>query len=122
MKFVEQGNTIEIQGDPSLSKSLISPQALMKVTEIEAVSVVWGLETDLMGGMMKSQLSEMEQSALQEVLQSYGAVFAEPKGLPPRRKVDHKIPIKMEWILSTFDLTGILICKRMKLKNKLEIC
>jgi len=37
MKFVEQDQVVEIRGDPQLSKTLITLQALIKVTEIEEV-------------------------------------------------------------------------------------
>lgn len=44
MKFVDRGRSIEIKGDHSLTKALVSPQALLKVTDVEAVSVLWEIQ------------------------------------------------------------------------------
>lgn len=96
MKFVDKGEVVEVKGDPSLSKALISPQALMKVTEIEGVSMLWGVETECcnMGDELQNDLPEDEMRQLQQVLEDFAQVFSEPEGLPPNRNVDHRIPIK----------------------------
>lgn len=46
MKFMDQGLSIEIKGDHSLSKTLVTPQSLMKVTEVEAVSILWEVQIE----------------------------------------------------------------------------
>lgn len=46
MKFHANSVIIEIRGDPSLSKFLISLQALSKATDIAAISVLWNLDVE----------------------------------------------------------------------------
>lgn len=40
MTFTSQDKTVVVRGDPSLFKAVISPKALLKMTEIEAVSML----------------------------------------------------------------------------------
>lgn len=96
MQFMAQGRIVEIKGDPSLAKALISPQAFMKVTEVEAVPVLWEIQVEENSNIKEigSQLPEIKRKELQGVIEKFQGVFATPEGLPPRREVDHKIPIK----------------------------
>lgn len=118
MKFMQQGQLVEVKGDLGFSRVLVSPQALMKMTEIEAVSMLWMIETETVKSNEEVQdngkeLGQQPQQ-LQAILEEFAAVFAEPKELPPSRDEDHRIPIKAGVIQSMSGLTGIPICRRMK--------
>lgn len=47
-----------------------------------------------MMNMIKNSEDEVIEEGLQEVLDKYGDIFAEPKSLPPKRLFDHAIPLK----------------------------
>jgi len=96
MSFNVAGKVVNIQGDPTLTKRIVTPQALLKETEIEAISLVWELgltsHEEEEGG---KGLSAKQQEELEEVLQEHKIIFQEKLELPPRRGIDHKIPIKV---------------------------
>ena len=82
-----------IQGDPRLSNAMISSKALKKLAkaEVNIMSKLWVVE--------KSNIEEEgpttdQTRQLQGVLSEFATVFHEPKGLPPPRGIDHRIPIK----------------------------
>lgn len=56
MKFMQQEKVKKIRGDPRLSKTLISPQAWMKMTEIKAFSMFWVMESELAESMRLNQV------------------------------------------------------------------
>ena len=57
---------------------------------------------------------------MQQLLESFDDIFQESKQLPPTKEVDHHIQFfsKKEPSLSMWDLTGIPIFKKLKLKKK----
>lgn len=69
---------------------------MLKVKEIEAVTLVWGLgQTELEGSKEEErQLTTGQKEDLEDVLVEFEEVFREPQGLPPVRQWDHKILIK----------------------------
>ena len=91
----KNNKSVSIIGDPRLIKAVISHKALPKLFDIAAVSTLWEAE---MGPALHSQtpnlLDANQQEQLQVLLDQYNIVFSDPQGLPPRRVVDHKIPIK----------------------------
>jgi len=44
MSFCRGGKQVHIRGEPKLARMLVTPKALKKEKEIEAVSLVWGIE------------------------------------------------------------------------------
>ena len=44
MNFCINGQHVQIRGDPTLSRTLVTPKALKK-EEIKAVSLIWGIES-----------------------------------------------------------------------------
>jgi len=56
MKFMQQEKVKKIRGDPGLSKTLISPQAWMKMIEIKAFSMLWVMESELAESMRLNQV------------------------------------------------------------------
>jgi len=91
------GKVVHIRGDPTLTKRIVTPQALLKESEIEAVSLVWelGLTSHEEEGEVGKRLSARQQEELEEVLQEHKTIFQEKLELPPRREIDHKMPIKV---------------------------
>lgn len=82
-----------IQGDPRLSNAMISSKALKKLAkaEVNIMSKLWVVE--------KSNIEEEgpttdQTRQLQGVLSEFATVFHEPKGLPPPRGIDHRMPIQ----------------------------
>lgn len=62
--------------DPSLAKALISPKSLLKLSEIEVVSILW--ETNLEPAppfQEPSNLVTNQQQQLQSLLDHYGSIF-----------------------------------------------
>jgi len=43
MSFSEKGDKVQIKGDPTLKKRVISPEALLKEIKIEAITLTWEL-------------------------------------------------------------------------------
>lgn len=85
-----------IRGDLTQTKKVVTPKALLKETEIEAVTLVWSLRQTKLKEREKGedQLTSSQAPKLEEVLGKYGETFKEPTELPPKRYLDHKIPTK----------------------------
>lgn len=96
MTFLNHGSAVEVKGDSSLAKTLISLKALLKVSEVETASLLWVVKISGKTDQQRetSELTEGQQVQLQQVLHEFEWVFAVPEGLPPNREVDHRIPIK----------------------------
>ena len=101
MSFCIEGEKVHIKGNHKLARTLVTPKALKKESEIEAMSQVWGMEGATQSSPNQSgnnrELAELtlEQTTdLDRVLREYEGGFEEPKQLPPSRAIDHKIPIK----------------------------
>lgn len=94
MTFLNQGSAVEVRADPSLAKTLISPRTLLKVAEVEAVSLLWVIESSKEPQKYEQVLTETQQDQLQQLLKEFEQVFTVPERLPPNRDVDHSIPIK----------------------------
>jgi len=76
-----------------LSKAITSSKALKKVVkaEVDIMSMLWVVEKS---NIEKEGLTTDQTRQLQGVLSEFATVFHEPKGLPPPRGIDHRIPIK----------------------------
>lgn len=97
MRFGQGNREVLIKGDPTLTKKVVTPEAL-KETKIKAVTLVWSLgQTELEErDKGETQLTSCQTTKLEKVLGKYGDIFREPTDLPPRRHLDHKIPIRAE--------------------------
>lgn len=93
MNFVHQGRLVTIQGDPSLSKEMITVKALRELDQraMESMAMFWIGEKNC---DIPQQLTANQEEQLQQVLTEFTQVFSKPQGLPPHRDADHRIPIK----------------------------
>jgi len=55
-----------------------------------------GLTTQEEGNDLEEKLSSRQREELEEVMHKHQDVFQEKLELPPRREIDHKIPIKVD--------------------------
>ncbi|WVY95606.1 hypothetical protein V8G54_027757 [Vigna mungo] len=96
MKVEQEGKEVVIKGDPSLTQKMVTPKALLKETEIEIMTLVWSLsQAELREGEMEdSDLNHDEEVELEEIIRDFEGVFKEPQELSPKRRVDHRIPLK----------------------------
>ncbi|XP_052727710.1 uncharacterized protein LOC128195001 [Vigna angularis] len=96
MKVAHGGEEVEIKGDPALTRRLVTPEALIKEKGIEIMTLVWSLsQTELMDEEIeKSGLTQDEEVELAQILSDFEGIFRDPQGLPPERRVDHRIPLK----------------------------
>ncbi|WVZ14471.1 hypothetical protein V8G54_012037 [Vigna mungo] len=97
MRFNQDAREVRIQGHPTLTKRVITPEALLKETEIEVVSVVWNMGYTKLEERVDDgeKLQPEQQAELEEILEDFEDIFQEPKGLPPNRLMNHRIPIKV---------------------------
>ena len=91
MQFDWQGNRVLLQGDPSLSKTLVSLKAMIKAIQEEGQGflVEFGQVT-----LLDGSANVIEDAALEGLLTEFNSVFEPPAGLPPSRFHDHAIPLK----------------------------
>ncbi|XP_017413041.2 uncharacterized protein LOC108324610 [Vigna angularis] len=96
MKVEVEGKVVEIKGDPTLTRRMVTPEVLLKEKEIEAMTLVWSLsQAEAVEGDGKTGRWTLTQEAgLKQILSDFEGVFREPQGLPPERKVDRRIPLK----------------------------
>ncbi|KOM56297.1 hypothetical protein LR48_Vigan10g218900 [Vigna angularis] len=87
---------VEIKGDPTLTRRVVNPEALLKEKEIETMTLVWSLsQAELMEGETEeSGLTHNEEVGLRQILSDFEGVFKDPQRLPPERRIDHRIPLK----------------------------
>ncbi|KOM26277.1 hypothetical protein LR48_Vigan246s000500 [Vigna angularis] len=97
MRFNQDAREVRIQGDPTLTKRVITPATLLKEIEIEVVSLVWNMGcTELEERVDEGETLHPEQQAeLEDILEDFEDIFQEPKGLPPNRSMNHQIRVKV---------------------------
>lgn len=44
MTFSDQGKSVQLKGDPSLVRTIISSKSLIKVSEVETATMLWMME------------------------------------------------------------------------------
>lgn len=93
VEFSQEGKQVTIQGDPTLALTEVSFHSLQKMFEVDYAAWIW--EMNLPENTEKEHGSEeINPAALGKLLEGYGDVFEEKKGLPPKRNVDHRIVLK----------------------------
>lgn len=91
MKFQIGGTTMTLQGDPSLSKTLVTLKAMMKAFKNERGGVL--LELGSLNVDQRERQQEMP-TRIEQVLDEFNTVFEELRGLPPQRDRDHTITVQ----------------------------
>ncbi|KZV34979.1 peroxidase 64 [Dorcoceras hygrometricum] len=92
MRFQSEGNTIELKGDPTLQRTMLSFKSLCKVTEIEFSATLISVDR----GTNSEEREEQEAwpKEIQDILDRFKLIFDKPLELPPSRSQDHAINIK----------------------------
>ncbi|KOM50008.1 hypothetical protein LR48_Vigan08g083500 [Vigna angularis] len=96
MAYHQLGRKVRIQGDPTLERKMVEPEALLKMVEAEMWLLIWecGYLESKEGGEKCQLLTESQGRELELLLSKYEKVFADPVGLPPDRGMVHHIPLK----------------------------
>ena len=95
MDFAINGRPISLRGDPSLMRRACSTQDLRCLEEGDCCWVLHAIEKEVVAepfGISKA-LSSAARSQLLKLVEKFPAVTREPAGLPPRRRIDHQIPL-----------------------------
>ncbi|KZV27240.1 peroxidase 64, partial [Dorcoceras hygrometricum] len=92
MRFQSEGNTIELKGDPTIQRTMLSFKSICKVTEIEFSATLFSVSR-------RTDSEEREETKawpreIQGVLDRFKIIFDKPVELPPSRSQDHAINIK----------------------------
>lgn len=100
MTFIHKGQVVKLEGDPQLTSSQISSKSLQKLVDIDYTALLQFFLMkkeieELENTELEDKLEEQKEIELQEVLHKFSKVFSTPKGLPPCREVDHKIPLEV---------------------------
>ena len=91
MRFKVGGVSVLLQGDPSLSNSLISLKAIWKAIQEQGEGLL--VELGCIGVTEEGNGNKVPP-IIQKVLEHYTQVFELPMGLPPRRFHDHTIVLQ----------------------------
>ena len=91
MSFIWRGNKVFLQGISTPKDKIVDGPNFLKLLRGCLRSVVLQLKAVHLGE--KIIKNEEVDSDIQVLLKQYSALFQEPKGLPPSRAHDHKIPI-----------------------------
>jgi len=76
MSFNTVDHQVQIKGDLTLTKKVVTPQVLLKETEIEAITLVWELGvTEMEEAEVPSTNLPPKQEELRGVLQEYKGIF-----------------------------------------------
>jgi hypothetical protein len=89
MSFWSNKRWVTLQGIDGAEKNLVALQSILSKPKFSGQEVLWGLETQ--SKSEASGLCKQQQEELDQLLATFGGVFKEPSGLPPRRKKEHAI-------------------------------
>ena len=86
MPFIHQSQNIVIQGDPSLSKSVVSSRALVKLAKkkIDLMSMLWVVEKD---HVARKELTSDNENQVQKVSTEFVKIFMNGKGCHQQKKL-----------------------------------
>ena len=88
MKFKVGESTVTLQGDSSLSRTLVSLKSMLKTIKKAGEGILVELRCVQVTGEGKQTKIPEEIS---QVLRQFAVVFEKPQGLPPTRACDHAI-------------------------------
>ena len=108
-----------LQGDPSLSGSLISLKAMWKAIREQGEGLLVELGCI---GVTEEENGNMVPPIIQKVLDHYTHVFEQPMGLTPRRFHDHTIALQPTQPQSMSDHIATHRCKKKRSKRWFRTC
>ena len=91
MRFQVGGVTIILQGDPSLSTSLVSLNAMWRALREQEEGVLIELGQI---GLVEALVEPDNPKTFQRLLKQFQSVFQQPSGLPPCKTRDHTITLQ----------------------------
>ncbi|XP_052725999.1 uncharacterized protein LOC128194435 [Vigna angularis] len=96
MKYRQGDKRITVQGDPTLERRVVGPEALKKIDEVATCFLVWelGLCETHTSSPKCSGLTEKHKQQMGDLLEQHDVVFTELEGLPPSREMVHQIHLK----------------------------
>ncbi|GER50518.1 ty3-gypsy retrotransposon protein [Striga asiatica] len=99
IEFLQDNEEICLLGDPSLSRAPISLSSLQQMDDdIEYGLLLWQITSSTETSSTETSALKSSSAQVQElelILQQYCTIFDEPQGLPPERRHDHRITIKL---------------------------
>lgn len=93
MEFCYKGADVKLQGENILNSTSFKGKKLGKLANSENLSEFYQLNTVYHTAQENVGEKELPYHVTELVLE-YSDVFQEPKGLPPRREIDHRIPLE----------------------------
>ena len=90
MKFTLGDQLVTITRDPSLGTSLVSVKSMERELRKEKRGAMIELSHIKTGEILGRKIPGF----LQQVIHKFQGVFKEPKGLPPRRHIEHQIVLQ----------------------------
>lgn len=111
IRFWDSGDQVILRGSDS-SLELASLQECLDV------------QTDPIQPLPPATMSldPLQQSQLQEILSQFSTLFSEPTGLPPKRRIEHKINLIEGQGQCVYALTDTRIYTRMRFSDRFMTC
>ncbi|MCH83460.1 RNA-directed DNA polymerase (Reverse transcriptase), partial [Trifolium medium] len=89
MSFWSNKKWVTLQGIDGGERELVALQCILSKSKLRNEERLWRMEKkECEDGV---ELTEEQQKELEEILTTYGQIFQEPTGLPPRRNKEHAI-------------------------------
>ncbi|KAL8120175.1 hypothetical protein AgCh_017351 [Apium graveolens] len=94
MTFDADGCLRRLQGNPSLSTSVVSLKSILNTADADTCFMLWAMSAVEPKHSNIQHLTELQQQSLHMLLEQYDVVFQESVGLPPQRDRSHAITLK----------------------------
>ena len=123
MSYKQDEHLVRLQGDPSLTKVVISPKSLLKINQIEAVSVLWEANLEQVPtNSNQTDLTDNQQLQLRSVWMTSRQYFLNQGAYHQGGKWIIRSLSRQELTLSMSDPIDTHTCRRTILKNKWLTC
>lgn len=115
MKFPVCGRLVVLQGDPTLTRRECSARAIHTMEDGNEGWILCSLTTPAeLEFDLPDSLSDRARQQLCQVTEDFPAVTHAAGGLPPSRRIDHRIPLQPGSSRCSFVLTGTITYGRKK--------
>lgn len=92
MSFFHQGKQVTLQGIAKLDVAMLPPRDFRKLVDSGASSGLYALQC-INTLQSSTPVTDSVSPILTPVLEEFSSIFKEPSQLPPRRTIDHRIPL-----------------------------